>query len=63
MSISNGIFTAEDGTKVRLASVDSISPLVESDQNYYDVTFGRHHVSVKETYLPRATFVAEWELT
>lgn len=61
MSISNGIFTAEDGAEIRLSAVTSVEPLVGSNgSSYYQIVYAGGHTSVKESYMARATFLTSW---
>ena len=64
MSITNGIFTAEDGTEIKLSAVTVVSPLIGSNgSSYYDITYNGGHTSVKESYMARAIFLTSWRST
>ena len=64
MSISNGIFTSDDGTEIKLSSVTVVGPLIGTNgSSYYDITYHGGHASVKESYLSRVTFLASWRTT
>lgn len=64
MSITSGIFTAEDNTEIKVSAVTSVSPLVGSNgSSYYDITYQGGHITVKESYMARADFLTAWRVS
>lgn len=63
MSIANGFFTAHDGETIKMAFVIAVEPLVGANgHSYYEVQLvGGQHVTIKESYLSRAAFLAAWQ--
>jgi len=62
MSIKDGFFTNSDGEEFRVRDVVVVEEVVAAaGKPYYEVIFsGGHHVSIREDYFSRASFLSAW---
>lgn len=61
MSITNQIFTSEEGVEIRLSSITAVEPLIVSNgSSYYQIIYVGGHTSIKESYMPRNTLLTAW---
>mgnify|MGYP001821208585 CR=1 FL=1 len=64
MSITSGYFTAQDGEIVKVSAVVSVGPLVGNNGGqYYNIhLYGGQHITIKEIYFPRDSFLTAWQV-
>lgn len=64
MSISNGIFTAGDGTEIRVSSVMLVGPVVgDNGGGHYEIIYPGGHINIEQGYMARDDFLTVWRLT